>query len=243
MGDVVGNRAELEQLLNRARALISNAGDGDWNRESAEWQLAAAELLRDMDGRATPDPFVLEQELTPEAAVMRTIGAASTCWTEIRHAGVFDSTRAQQIGEELLRWLRHRYEQPEAGWPEQDPESTQAIDAAAITGGTLSAPVDGARVEVNVEHGVRAFDVHGQQVAPMTPEQQQAALDPDGDLEGYDGPTGRPGGYCFGPDSTGDRPGSHLVGADKDCPRCGGWYSPELEQRNAELEAGRGLGG
>lgn len=262
---MVDRVVELEHLLHRCRALISNAGDGDWNRESGEWQLAAAGLLRDLDGLPAPEPFSLESDLTVNAAVMRSLGAASTCWTEIRQAGVFDSDRVLQVGAELLRWLRDR-DRGEAAqvWPETDPEATQAIDAAAITsgvlmtpvgdsgryavsepryygpGGEVSDPAQGARVEVSVEHGARVFDVDGRQVAPLTPEQQAAAMDPDGDLEGYDGPMGRPGGYCFGKDGEENRPGSHLAGGDPDCPRCNQWYSPERAAENTEVDRGMG---
>lgn len=45
-------------------------------------------------------PAVLDQEL--EGAVFQALGAASVCWESLQEAGVFDSTRAKQIGEELV---------------------------------------------------------------------------------------------------------------------------------------------
>jgi hypothetical protein len=44
-----------------------------------------------------------------ETAVYLALGAASACWENLDQAGVFESTRCAQIGQELidhLRWLR-----------------------------------------------------------------------------------------------------------------------------------------
>jgi hypothetical protein len=49
-----------------------------------------------------------------ERLVFEALGAASTCWDGLNRAGVFDSTRAKQIGEQLLDDLR-RLEQPSLG--------------------------------------------------------------------------------------------------------------------------------
>jgi hypothetical protein len=199
---------ELEHLLNRARKLIGNAGGGDWNRESGEWQLAAAELMRDLDARErVVEAFVLEPDLTVEQAVMRALGAASTCWTEIRHAGVFDDAHAARIGAELVSWIRAHADTGETyrveSWPGADADTTQQISADAIVSGTLPG------------------------MPELTAAQVAAAQDPDGDLEGYDGPMGKPGGYCRGTD--GDVRLPHLPGAVKDCPGCGQWYTETTE--------------
>lgn len=42
-----------------------------------------------------------------ETSVFLALGAASVCWDETP-TGVFDSTRAKQIGEELIAHLRYR---------------------------------------------------------------------------------------------------------------------------------------
>lgn len=39
------------------------------------------------------------------SAVFQALGAASTCWESLEHTGVFDSTRAKEIGEALLKEL------------------------------------------------------------------------------------------------------------------------------------------
>lgn len=75
---------------------------------------------------ATPDMFVLSeaeqalaevQEIVDEAntqvpdhdelrtAVFEALGAASTCWENLEGAGVFDSTRAKEIGDGLMAKL------------------------------------------------------------------------------------------------------------------------------------------
>jgi hypothetical protein len=228
---VVDRVAEMEHLLARCRALISNAGDGDWNRESGEWQLAAAELLRDMDGGPDPQAFYLEPELTLLQAVMRSLGAASTCWTEVRHAGIFDSTRAREIGNELVRWLRRDQGQGES-WPQEDPEVTQQIRAEDVL------PVREPGASLPDPNEPEDYDGHVAYVTGRSP-----GLDGVTYVDGtrdtpQQGKQGRLGGYCFGKDGEENRPGSHLVGADPNCPRCSQWYSPERAAENAEVERG-----
>lgn len=41
-----------------------------------------------------------------ETAVFQALGAASTCWENLRGAGIFNSTRAKEIGDKLLAHLR-----------------------------------------------------------------------------------------------------------------------------------------
>ncbi len=40
--------------------------------------------------------------------VMQAIGEASMCWSNIEGAGVFDSEKAKQIAEDLVKYLRHK---------------------------------------------------------------------------------------------------------------------------------------
>jgi hypothetical protein len=40
--DLVNREAEMDDLLETAWSVIANAGEGDWSRESEEWQRAAA---------------------------------------------------------------------------------------------------------------------------------------------------------------------------------------------------------
>jgi hypothetical protein len=49
-----------------------------------------------------------------ETAVFLALGAASTCWDE---AGVFQSERAKQVGDELIEHLRHLRLLPERTEP------------------------------------------------------------------------------------------------------------------------------
>lgn len=41
-------------------------------------------------------------------AIGEAIGGASTCWENLRGAGVFDSTRASAIADELEEFLRQK---------------------------------------------------------------------------------------------------------------------------------------
>jgi hypothetical protein len=43
-----------------------------------------------------------------DQAVFEALGAASTCWERLDLAGVFDGTRAKDIGNELLEFLRQK---------------------------------------------------------------------------------------------------------------------------------------
>lgn len=54
-----------------------------------------------------PEPimnFTVATEL--ETAVFEALGAASACWDNLEGAGVFESTRCKQIGEELLEYFK-----------------------------------------------------------------------------------------------------------------------------------------
>ncbi len=37
-----------------------------------------------------------------ESAIFQALGAASVCWESLENTGIFDSTRARQIGDELM---------------------------------------------------------------------------------------------------------------------------------------------
>src|SRR4051794_17540898 len=49
---------------------------------------------------------ILADAETLEEAVFQALGAASTCWEHVEDAGVFDSTRAKAIGDELMARIR-----------------------------------------------------------------------------------------------------------------------------------------
>lgn len=55
-----------------------------------------------------PVIFTLEDSTSLEESVFRTLGYASMCWETIP-TGVFHSTAAKQAGEELLKWIRVKY--------------------------------------------------------------------------------------------------------------------------------------
>ena len=51
---------------------------------------------------------ILNDAETLEQAVGYAVGAASMCWEDVDKAGVFESTRAGDIVDELVLWLRER---------------------------------------------------------------------------------------------------------------------------------------
>lgn len=241
----------MERLLNRAGSLIDGAGGGDWNREEPDWQLAAAAWKRDLQAMHEPTPvFELEPGLPAVTAVMRALGAASSCWSDLRGAGEFDSTRAEQIGQTLLAHLRaypadssrdlvarawHLLRQvpenaagPEFeaeahqlgseiaahGWflPQEPVDPTEPISVEQVYASTVAATVDvdGQEYAVEVTNGATRIDLGD---------------DPDGDIAGYDGPMGKPGGYCT---TRSENAEPHLPGTVADCPTCGHWYTTAM---------------
>lgn len=310
------------RMLERAAQLIDGAGGGDWNREEADWQLAAAEWKKDLESlHARPDPFVLEDNLTPREAVQRAVGAASMCWEHPGGAGVFDTDRAAHIARTLVSWLRRHpaddskdlvarawsllrqvpegmvlppweqqahqlgadirahgwfprsadpdqqplaleADQPSQRWPAEytstdgpvsadrlvafvSDSADTAVDAevvdpdlentgpkrpmlpAAYPAGRLGGRSTGPRIEVSQDR-IAAYDSTGAQTLnvpltdaggyPTAPGVPDLGDDPDGDLDGYDGPMGTPGGYCtYRPENA----EPHLPGTWLDCPLCG----------------------
>lgn len=62
--------------------------------------------------KSDEEPFAFTRQedgtISLESAVFQALGAASYCWDNVEAAGVFDSTRAAQIGEILLREILSR---------------------------------------------------------------------------------------------------------------------------------------
>lgn len=57
-----------------------------------------------------------------QAAIFQALGAASVCWESMEHAGIFDSTRAKEIGDELYQRVEAyaREAQPQAALTEDE---------------------------------------------------------------------------------------------------------------------------
>ena len=55
-----------------------------------------------------PFEFYREDDgsLSLDSAVFQALGAASTCWESLAGADIFDSTRAKEIGDTLLAFIR-----------------------------------------------------------------------------------------------------------------------------------------
>lgn len=50
---------------------------------------------------------------TLSQAVHLTVGAGSTCWASLEHAGEFESTRAHELSDELVDYIERHYEKRE----------------------------------------------------------------------------------------------------------------------------------
>lgn len=61
-----------------------------------------------MSATTTGETRYLDQARTLEELVFQALGAASMCWENPAGAGVFESDRAKEIGDELLARLRER---------------------------------------------------------------------------------------------------------------------------------------
>ena len=82
--------------------------------------------------------------LPVESAVFQALGAASMCWSETPK-GIFDSTRAKEIGDKLLELLGHPQTNPYAGVllsPQQKDAMEEMKDAQ---GNKIFAPRDSLR--------------------------------------------------------------------------------------------------
>lgn len=49
------------------------------------------------------------EDITLDNAVFQALSAASMCWDSVQDAGSFQSTRAKQIGDTLLTYIRTHY--------------------------------------------------------------------------------------------------------------------------------------
>lgn len=43
-------------------------------------------------------------------AVYQAVGAASVCWDDMEHAGVFQEQQATEVAEDLLSWIREEFD-------------------------------------------------------------------------------------------------------------------------------------
>lgn len=61
-------------------------------------------MLPELD-QTTSSVLGLDRAEDPQEAVFTALGAVSACWENLRGAGVFESTRAKEIGDELMEYL------------------------------------------------------------------------------------------------------------------------------------------
>lgn len=67
-----------------------------------------------------------ERELDLIDVVFQALGGASSCWSNLEDAGVFDSSRAKEIGDLLIEWLK---EHPESIYdtPDESQDLTRRL--------------------------------------------------------------------------------------------------------------------
>src|SRR5438045_7518243 len=66
-------------------------------------------MCTDVNPNKPPEKILNLQVSTPiEQAVFEALGAASACWENLEGAGVFESTRCKQIGEELVEYINSK---------------------------------------------------------------------------------------------------------------------------------------
>jgi hypothetical protein len=153
--------------------------------------------------------YKIEDGTQLDEAVGVAIGAASTCWETLDTAGVFDSTRAGEIAEELIaairdgrvrdgqatvkvsRWVPIAEAIRSFDWGNYAANSSLEEGLRGLEGDRFVEPL--ARHIRERMQGSRwqPLDVNGSGgaafIAPRTPG-PDLGDDPDGDIEGYDGP-------------------------------------------------------
>lgn len=80
----------------------------NWKEPEKTFDLLLKEHIdKEHAGEAKDFEFVRELDgtLSKEDAIFQAIGAASMCWENVGEAGVFDSTRAKEIGDALIEQL------------------------------------------------------------------------------------------------------------------------------------------
>lgn len=124
---------------------------------------------------------------------------------------------------------------PREGWTAMVSPGPSGSGAVRMTGRDRRVTLIEALKAAGLSNAVELADAwldanpvdEGQQTEAQDLQETRAGLDlgddPDGDIEGYDGPLGRPGGYCHG---TGQAPtGPHPIGTLPGCPACGQWVA------------------
>lgn len=68
------------------------------------------DIHEDFDGNTTEQKKILNLHISMpiEEAVFQALGAASACWENLSGAGVFESTRCKQIGDELIAYFESK---------------------------------------------------------------------------------------------------------------------------------------
>jgi len=60
-------------------------------------------------GKTLFDPNPNGEPHTLESVIMMGVGAASTCWSKLDKAGIYQSEDAKEIGNQVIEWVKGRY--------------------------------------------------------------------------------------------------------------------------------------
>lgn len=194
MPKATGRGATVEQAKGQA---LLNAGIGFLQPGGPEKPGRVPEWVKDLPA---PDPQqAMSRGWHPDQAVVETGPVEVTVdWVELR---------------------------PTEGWTAMvspGPSGPSGSGAVTMTGNTRRLALIEALQAAGLSNAVELADAWlfaNPLPALQEPQGTRAGLDlgddPDGDIEGYDGPLGRPGGYCHGSEPW------HPYGTQPDCPACG----------------------
>jgi hypothetical protein len=89
---------------------IDPAGLDRWAEDAAKRSLSASATRTAMAISGEPFTFVRgsDADITLREALGQALGAASTCWEHPEQAGVFNSTRAKRIYEQLYLLIQEK---------------------------------------------------------------------------------------------------------------------------------------
>lgn len=103
-------RSDGDHPVMTDRPIIVNSDDfieGNTMRITAR-AIVERKLCSEVDPEPVEKIFDWTTSTEIETAVFQAIGAASVCWEDVDRAGVFDSTRAEQIGKELIEYFKSK---------------------------------------------------------------------------------------------------------------------------------------
>lgn len=89
-----------------------------------------------LEATVNSEPFAFQtregEEIGLEEAVFQALGAASVCWDNLDGAGIFDSSRAREVGDKLMALISERFDQVWASASRSGREKAEWVSAPEI---------------------------------------------------------------------------------------------------------------